>query len=173
MPGTRKVSPGDRHKRYFYLDGKLYKHVRIDRHADYMYCQLVEDKSIVGFPYSYVKKNRQGAFTLRQAAAMLNRTKYTLQKHIFVGNIRKPGMVGKNPDVPLSGRFMLSEDDVLDMYELLCTKSIGRPNKKGLPGTPMALPTKSELRAMMRDELVTYVKNKDGEYVRTWEENDW
>jgi hypothetical protein len=52
------------------------------------------------------------------------------------------------------------------------TVHIGRPRKDGRV-TPGRMPSKAELRALMRHDTMTYVKNADGEFTPVWKEVDW
>jgi hypothetical protein len=109
------------------------------------------------------------AFTMTEAAAMLNRHKMTLQRAILAGEVDPPQYTYglNNPDKKIF-QYMYHEKDIMAMHAVLASRhASGTPRKDGLV-TPKTLPTARELRAMIRNNAVYYVKTDTG-FVPTWE----
>jgi hypothetical protein len=101
---------------------------------------------------------------------MLNRHFDRLERAILEGNLEEPQYTyGLTPN----GRkhsYMWSERDIMEAHAYFSTVHRGRPRKDGMI-TPQKLPTARELRAMIRQEQILYVK--DGEqFVPTWAATD-
>lgn len=107
---------------------------------------------------------------------MLNRKRLTLQLALQNGDIPKPqmtyGLSGKNPEGRWAYAYMWSEKDIFEAWEYFSTVHKGRPRKDGLI-TPMALPSRAELRALMKDNLVLYTKTEDGQYVPSYKAEEF
>ena len=66
----------------------------------------------------------------------------------------------------------MSEDDVMLVREFLSTLHRGRPRKDGLI-TSKNVPTKQELRAKIKNEVVLYQQTSDGEFIPVWKQPEW
>jgi hypothetical protein len=73
---------------YFYLDGKLYKTLHRNRAEDLIivWDYLLEKR--VAYSLSDVQKNRTHAYTVTQAAKMINRSVDTIKRHWRDGDIK-------------------------------------------------------------------------------------
>jgi hypothetical protein len=67
---------------------------------------------------------------------------------------------------------MWSEVDVMEARDYFATKHIGFPRNDGRI-TAKAIPTRTELRAMMEHGITTYVRTTDGEFVPMFKEIVW
>lgn len=103
---------------------------------------------------------------------MVNRKREALETYISNGDIEKPAMTHTLDGTFRPVKYMWQESDVLALHDFLVTIHYGRPRKDGLV-TPKATPTKAELRAMMRHDLVYYVENDKGEKIKAFKEIDW
>lgn len=119
------------------------------------------------YKYTDVKKRAGKAFTTIEVANLVNRTRLTIELYIMNGIIDRPQMT-YNLESRRPFKFMWSEDDVMKLHEYLSTVHIGRPRKDG-EITTRDMPNARELRAIMRQEAILYVRNKDGEFVPTWQ----
>jgi hypothetical protein len=70
-------------RKYFYLDGKLYKYLRHDNGHDSMVVWCYDDANVVELSLSYVKKKRRPTYTITQAASMLNRSRMNIN-HLYL-----------------------------------------------------------------------------------------
>jgi hypothetical protein len=165
---TRKSS-GRTHT-YFFLNDLLHKRLHINRGADELTAWCYPLKKRVTYSYTQTRRNYAPAFTTKQVAAMLNRHFDRLERAILEGNLEEPQYTyGLTPN----GRkhsYMWSERDIMEAHAYFSTVHRGRPRKDGMI-TPQKLPTARELRAMIRQEQILYVK--DGEqFVPTWAATD-
>lgn len=161
---------------YFFLDGQLvpggptvpllHKKLHINRGADTITAWCYPLHKRVAYTYSDVLRSRGPAFTTVEAGRLLMRGRLTLERAILAGNIRAPQMTYGLNERKNNFKYMWSERDILDAHAYLSTVHMGRPRADGLV-SPARLPTVRELRAMMRDEEILYVKQGDS-FLPTW-----
>lgn len=164
--GSRKPRPLN----YFYINDYLHKKLHINRGADQITTWCYPLHKRVAYTYSDVKKRMQPAFTTQEAAKMLNRGRLTLEHAILDGDIEPPQYTyGLNEDKK-KYKYMWSEENILEAHAYLSTVHKGRPRLDGLI-TPMRLPTERELRAIIRQREILYVKVGD-EFRPVWEAED-
>lgn len=178
-PNVRKKS---RKLTYFYLDGQLtengpiipllHKSLHINRGADQITTWCYPLHKRVTYTYSDVRKRRGPAFTTKEVAEFLNRSRVTIEHAILDGNVSKPQFTyGLNERKNLY-KYLWSEKDVMEAHAYFLTVHRGRPRKDGKI-TPSGLPTARELRAMMRNETILYVKDENGEFKPVWKAQDF
>ena len=154
--------------RYFYLSGELYKKLHINRPADIIIAWNYTQGKRVGLSYSFVRRRAERAYTTREVAKMLNRTRLSLEKAMLEGHVEKPQM-SYNPvtgDTKGYG-YKWGEKHIMDAQEHFANRHYGRPRTDGYI-TPKPLPSQKELRAMLREDEIFYTKTTDGRYVPTW-----
>ena len=100
----------------------------------------------------------ENAYTLVQAGKVLNRHKVTLEEYILVGKIKSPQKVYPigNPDSTWF-KYMLSESDIMQIHEFILEA-----------GHTKDLPSKAELLALLKSNVILYTKTNDGKYVPVW-----
>lgn len=125
----------------------------------------------VAYTYSDLKKQMKPAFRTQQVAKMLYRTRKTLEWAILDGNIPEPQHVYGLSEHKRKTLYMWSEEDVLAAHAYFSTVHRGRPRKDGLI-TPGKLPTARELRAIMRNKEILYIKVGD-EFKPVWDAEDF
>ncbi len=110
------------------------------------------------YPYSLVEKNMENAYTILQAAKLLNRHRVTIEEYILTGKIKQPQKVYpiSNPDSKWS-KYMLSESDILDIHQFIIDA-----------GHIRDLPSRAELQAILKHNLILYTKTDDGKFVPVW-----
>lgn len=163
-------------KKYFYVDGKLYRTLRADRAADLCRAWSFEDSRIVNFVLSDVRRQSQQAFDTIEVCKLLNRTKENLFLHLGRGAINPPYKIGvqsKQPKVKEFGQYKWSEDDVLAMHEHYLSVGSGRPRKDGIIFSAVRIPSRLELIAMMKQNKMYYVQNSSGDFVPIFDQPDW
>jgi hypothetical protein len=116
------------------------------------------DKKRVMYSYSLVKKNMENAYSTVEAAKLLNRHKVTLEEYILQGKIKQPQKVYpiSNPESSWS-KYMFSESDILDIHQFIIDAGYIRE-----------LPSRSELQALLKHNLILYTKTNDGSFVPVW-----
>ena len=158
--------------KYFYLNSDLHRILRIVRPSDLVECWNYREEKRVMYVWSDTRKRLGKAFTLQDVSKMIGRHRVQLEHYILDGNIRTPQRIYSLDGNKRPGKYLLSEQDVLELHDYLLTVHIGRPRKDGRI-TPGKTPTKAELRAMMKHELITYVKTSDNEFRPMWKEIEW
>lgn len=157
--------------KYFFLNGHPHKILQKNNGADILVAWDYIDKKTVSYSLSLVRKNMEKAYVTGQVERMVNRTRVAMLSYITNGHIRPPFLTyslnGKETPVC----YIWTEQDILDLHDMLLTRSRGRPRSDGRPVINQ-LPSKAELMAMMRNEAVFYTKTKDG-YKPVWQAQDW
>ena len=143
---------------YFFLNDKIHKIIRANRSRDELVAWCYPDKKRVLYSYSQVEKHAESAYTVKQVAEILGRHKVTIENYILDGKIREPQKVYpiSNPDSTWN-KFMLREADVMDLHEFISTA-----------GYSSNLPSKAELRGILKHNLILYTKSSDGKFVPVW-----
>ena len=155
---------------YFYLNGKLHKKLHINRGADELTAWCYPNHVRVTYPYTQTRLRARPAFYFREVAKMLNRGRVAIERGILAGDIPRPQHTYVLDGSNRIFQYLWSEDDVIAAHKYFQQVHFGRPRKDGLV-TPKKLPTLPELRAMMSDTTVLYVKTEDG-FKPTWEASD-
>ena len=143
---------------YFFLNGKIHKVLKSSRAKDELIAWCYPDKKRVLYSYSLVSKGMENAYTLVQAGRILNRHKVTLEEYILVGKIKSPQKVYPigNPESKWF-KYMLSESDIVQVHEFILEA-----------GHTKDLPSKAELLALLKSNVILYTKTNDGKYVPVW-----
>lgn len=164
--------PKSRPLRYFYLNGNLHKSLHINRSADKIVAWCYPEQRRVAYTYSDVKKYKEPAFTTKEVAEMLMRSKKTIEHAILAGSIEPPQYTYGINETKKKYKYMWDEKHIMDAHAYFMTIHFGRPRKDGII-SPMPLPTVRELRAMIRQEEPLYVKTADGEFLPVWRAPDF
>jgi hypothetical protein len=159
-------------KKYFYVDGTLYRIVKQDRANNLLRAWCFEENKVVDFVWSDVKRGMQQAFNTIEVCQLLNRTKKNILEHIAAGAINPPYKIGVQADQKF-GQFKWSEDDVLALHEHYLTVGAGRPRKDGTLRAAVRIPTRMELVAMMKQNRMVYIQDSEGNYVPIFDQPDW
>jgi hypothetical protein len=169
---NKNASRSYRPLRYFYLNGNLHKSLHINRGADRIVTWCYPLHKRIAYTYSDVKKNKEPAFTTTEMAAMLNRRPLAIERAILKGGITPPQYTYGLNENKIKYKYMWSEKDIMEAHEYFANTHYGRPRKDGRI-TPLRLPTARELRAMIRQETILYVKGEDGEFRPVWKAEDF
>ena len=143
---------------YFFLNGKIHKVLKSSRAKDELVAWCYPDKKRVLYSYNLAVKSMENAYTLVQAGRILNRHKVTLEEYILVGKIKSPQKVYPigNPESKWF-KYMLSESDIVQVHEFILEA-----------GHTKDLPSKAELLALLKSNIILYTKTNDGKYVPVW-----
>jgi hypothetical protein len=143
---------------YFFLNGKIHKVLKSSRARDEVIAWCYPDKKRVLYPYSLVEKNMENAYSIKDAGKLLNRHKVTLEEYILAGKIKVPQKVYpiSNPESSWF-KFMLSESDILDIHQFILDD-----------GYLTNLPSRTELKALLKHNMILYTKTVDGSFVPVW-----
>lgn len=157
---------------YFYLNDALHKALHVNRPDDTIIAWNFVVGKRVAYNYSDVQRNKKHAYSISEAAKLLNRHSDTIKRHIRSGEIRKPQQAHSLDDDKKLGRYYFTDEDIKEMREFFKTIHIGRPRNDGQV-TASNIPSKVELEALLRNETVLYAKNNDGEFVPVWRQPEW
>ena len=143
---------------YFFLNNKIHKVLKSSRAKDELIAWCYPDKKRVLYSHALVEKNMQNAYSTVQTAKMLNKHKVTIEDYILAGKIKEPQRVYpiSNPDSKWS-KFMFSESDILDIHEFILDT-----------GYSKNMPSKTELKALLKHNMILYTKVNDSEFVPVW-----
>ena len=162
MRGTRQW----RTNIHWFLDGELHQLLRIHRGKDLLVAWNFPQHKKVSLNYTYVQRHKQKAFTTKEAAAMVNRTRESVQLAVQRGDIPEPPH-SYSLNTGRKKEHWWNEEALLGLLDYFASVHRGRPRRDG-ESTAWNLPTPRELRGLIHDEDVLYVKNKDGQFVPTW-----
>jgi len=155
---ARKTRSGIRKKfLYFFLNNKLHKVIRMSRARDELVAWCYSDKKRVLYSYVDVQKNMENAYTIKQVGALVGRHKVTIEEYILQGKITTPQKVYpiSKPESTWS-KFMFSESDILKLHEYILEA-----------GYTKDLPSRAELRALLKNNMILYTKTDSG-FVPVW-----
>ena len=143
---------------YFFLNGKIHKVLKSSRARDEVVAWCYPDRKRVLYSYSLVEKNMENAYSIKDAGKLLNRHKVTIEEYILAGKIKVPQKVYpiSNPDSSWF-KFMLSESDILDIHQFILDD-----------GYLTNLPSRTELKALLKHNMILYTKTVDGSFVPVW-----
>ena len=98
------------------------------------------------------------AYTVVQVAEMLGRHRVTIQDYILDGKIITPEKVYPIGDPDSTWyKYMFSQKDILDLHEFLLES-----------GHTQELPSRAELLALLKNNLILYTKTEDNRFVPVW-----
>lgn len=161
--------------RYFYLDTgdglRLHKVLHVNRGGDIVTAWSYSEHKRKAYVWSDVQKMMQNAYTITEVAEMIGRHRMRVDSYIREGHIRKPQRIYEI-FTGTPGKYLFSEDDVLDLHEYLTTVHRGRPRNDGLI-TTNRVPNRDEMRALVHQGTVLYTTDKDGNFVPIWKEQIW
>ena len=163
---SRRKKPKIKPLRYFFYRGDLCKKIHIHRPNDIVIAWNYPKGKAEQYVYSDVRKNGTQAFSTHQVEKLVGRSKRTIKKILAEGQIPTPQRTYGLDENRNGYAYYWSESDIMGLWDYLKTVHRGRPRKDGRV-TPQELPTASELRAMIRQGTVFYVKVGD-DFIPTW-----
>ncbi|CAB4185785.1 hypothetical protein UFOVP1119_121 [uncultured Caudovirales phage] len=158
--------------RYFYLNDKLHKVLRRSRAEDLLIAWDYQASKRVAYSLTDVNKNKQHAYSISEVVKIIGRHEDTIKMHLYKGNLEYPQRVYSLNGNRTPGKYYWSEDDIRRMHDFFKTVHKGRPRLDG-GITPLEMPSRAEVEAMMKQENILYVKNNDGEFVPVWKQPEW
>lgn len=117
------------------------------------------------------RRFRKRAYTITEAAELLNHEPIYMSRRSKMGCW--PAPIGRGPNGIQVGTApaYYSEEHLYQMRELMSQVHHGRPRKDGFV-TNNTTPTESELRAAINNQLFVYIKDKDGNFIPTFDTFD-
>jgi hypothetical protein len=172
MAATLMEPPKKRPLKYFYLNGLLHRKLHINRGADKVTTWCYPLHKRVTYTYTDVKKSLEPAFTTNEVGKMVNRGRVTIERAILEGKIEPPQFTYGLNEHKRKFKYMWHEKNILELHAHLSTQHFGRPRADGLI-TPKKLPTARELRAIIRQREILYVKDEHGNFKPVWDAEDY
>jgi hypothetical protein len=145
--------------RYFFLNDKIHKVLKSSRSKDEMIAWCYPDKKRVMYSYSQVKKNMETAYTVVEVALMLNKHRVTIQEYILGDKVSTPQKIYPigQPDSENWSQYMFNQKNILDIHQHILDS-----------GHSKEVPSKAEVQALLKNNLVLYTKTEDGKFVPVW-----
>jgi hypothetical protein len=143
---------------YFFLNGKVHKVLRLSRAKDEVVAWSYLDNKRVMYSYAQVDKHMERAYGIVEVSKIIGRHRVTIEEYILQGKVKQPQKVYpiSNPDSSWS-KYMFSESDILDIHQFIIDA-----------GHIRDLPSRSELQAILKHNLILYTKTDDGKFVPVW-----
>jgi len=115
------------------------------------------------------KKKRRRAYTVSEAATLLNYHRKSIPRLVKRGFLPPP--IGELPNGERAFHHLsyYSEDHIWEARNLMAQTHIGRERKDGLI-TNNKTPTEQELRYSMGDGMIYYVKDEKGRFIPIFDE---
>jgi len=143
---------------YFFLNDKIHKVLSSSWAKDELIAWCYPDKKRVMYSYSQVIKSMENAYSTKQVAQILNKHKVTIEDYILDGKIRYPQKVYPiGNDESTWYKFMYSESDIVDIHQFILEAGYSKD-----------MPSKSELRALLKHNTILYTKTTEGNFVPVW-----
>jgi hypothetical protein len=145
--------------RYFFLNDKIHKVLKSSRSKDEMIAWCYPDKKRMMYSYSQVKKNMETAYTVVDVARMLNKHRVTIQEYILNEKVSTPQKIYPigQPDSENWSQYMFNQKNILDIHQHILDS-----------GHSKEIPSKAEVQALLKNNLVLYTKTEDGKFVPVW-----
>ena len=145
--------------RYFFLNDKIHKVLKASRSKDEMIAWCYPDKKRVMYSYSQVKKNMETAYTVVEVASMLNKHRVTIQEYILNDKVATPQKIYPigQPDSENWSQYMFNQKNILDIHQHILDS-----------GHSKEIPSKAEVQALLKNNLILYTKTEDGKFVPVW-----
>jgi hypothetical protein len=143
---------------YFFLNDKIHKVLSSSWAKDELIAWCYPDKKRVMYSYSQVVKSMENAYSTKQVAQILNKHKVTIEDYILEGKIRYPQKVYPiGNDESTWYKFMYSESDIFEIHQFILEAGYSKD-----------MPSKNELRALLKHNTILYTKTTEGNFVPVW-----
>ena len=163
--------------RYFYLSVNdrgplLHRREHINRGEDIIEAWCYPLAKRVAYTYSDTVDRYEPAFKTVEVCQMLNRGHDRMRHAIMNGEVEPPQFTYTLTPARAMRGYMWHENDIMKARDYFASLHRGRPRKDGKVN-PAPIPTRRELRAMIRQEQILYVKNEEGDFVPAWKAQDF
>jgi len=162
------VIPGN--KKVWFLNGDLVRVYHLNRSNGIMSVYNITKDQIESCLISDFKKNRERAYTVGEAADLVNRHKKYMPNLVLRGVLPEPTGSQKGGARGWQVRSYYSESQVKELRDILATYHIGRPRADKLITNDIT-PTRQELTRRMGDGILTYTRTDDGRFIPVWSES--
>jgi hypothetical protein len=157
-------------KKIWFLNKDLVRVIHSNRSNGIMSIYNITKDKIESCLISEFKNKKERAYTVSEAADLVNRHRKYMPTLMKRGIIPTPIGAQKDGKRGWQVRSYYSESQVKEIRDILATYHIGRPRKDNLITNDIT-PTKAELTRRMGDGILTYTKTEDGRYIPVWSES--
>lgn len=157
-------------KKIYFLNGDLVRVHHLNKSNGIMSVYNINKGQIESCLIGDFKKNRKRAYTVTDTAQLVNRHKKSIARLIKLERIPVPTGQSLNKERGWQIRAWYSEDQVMEIRDILATYTQGRPRKDGLINNDIT-PTRQELTRRMGDGILTYTRTEDGRFIPVWSES--
>ena len=161
IPGSKKV---------WFLNGDLVRVHHLNKSNGIMSVYNIVKDQIESCLINDFKRNRERAYTVGEAAILVNRHKKYMPNLMKRGVIPFPTGSQKGGSTGWQVRSYYSESQVREIRDILASYHQGRPRIDGLI-TNDVTPTRQELTRRMGDGILTYTRTEDGRFIPIWGES--
>lgn len=158
-------------KSLYFINGDLVRLINVNRGMNIVNLFNIIHQKEQTMLLSDFKRHRKRAYTLIDAARLLNRGPAQIYRYIDEGLIPPPVGVMAGGKRMFTKKSYYSEDHIFEIREAMSKIHRGRPRKDGKVSNSVL--TEQELRAKMGDALLLYTRTKDGEFIPVWSENTY
>lgn len=161
---------------YFYLDGKLYKVLQVNRASDFLSAWCYDDQGVQEFFLPHIRKKAEPAFGIRAVSEILGRTVQTIYNNYINDDV----IIRPTKTYPLDGTMRSrrasprywSKQDIYDMYDVFASRHTVVKKDGTVSINNRQLQSKAELRAKLENQMVYFVQGKDGKMIRAFSAGD-
>lgn len=158
-------------KKLFFVNGELVRLINTNRGFNIVNLFNIIHQKEQTMLLSDFKKHRKRAYTVIDAARLLNRGPAQIYRYIDDGLIPPPVGIMAGGVRMFTKKSYYSEDHIFEIREAMSKIHRGRPRKDGKISNSVL--TEQELRAKMGDALMLYTRTKDGEFIPVWSEQTY
>jgi hypothetical protein len=163
-----QIIPGN--KKVWFLNGDLVRSHHINRANGIMSVyNIIHDRIESCLVFDF-KRNRERAYTVGEAADLVNRHKKYMPQLMKREVIPRPTGSQKGGATGWQVRSYYSESQVREIRDILASYSMGRPRADKLI-TNNITPSPQELTRRMGDGILTYTRTEDGRFIPVWAES--
>lgn len=156
-------------KKVWFLNGDLVRVYHLNRANGIMSVYNIVQDRIESCLVGDFKKNRERAYTVGEAADLVNRHKKYMPQLMKRGVIPGPTGSQKGGATGWQVRSYYSESQVRDIRDILASYSMGRPRADKLI-TNNITPSPQELTRRLGDGILTYTRTPNGDFIPIWSE---
>jgi hypothetical protein len=156
-------------RKIWFFGGDLVRIIHVSRAAGMITLQNITQDRRATTTILEFKKKRRRAYTVKEAAQLLNCHVKHLPRLVKKGIIPEP--VGSLPGGERAFHHWsyYSEDAIMEARNAMAMIHRGQPRKDGLI-TNNSTPTEQELRYAMGDGIILYTKDESGRYIPVFSE---
>jgi hypothetical protein len=149
-------------RRKTFINEQLHQIIHINIPADIITTFNYAQDKIIRYPYRSTKKIMKKAYSIGEAARVIDRHPDRIRFGISNGHIQDGQKSGPN------GKKYFTEDQIMDMQDYFANIHSGRPRKDGSITAKKNSVTKEEASARLGVRQVLYIQNEKGDFIPVW-----